>query len=543
MWVCGALGIDRRETGIIEEMQLENRRRNPLANFSVWDSVLYEAVRFEPNIDLILNCSVCDIEMEGSRRIRAVKGWQMTTQTWHRVEAPLFADCSGDSILAPLSGAEFRVGREGQDEYGESIAPGTADRKTMGMSLEINVRELDRPVPFTPPPWAYVYPTNDDLPNREHDIRANHFWWIELGGEDDSIRDTERLRDELLKIVFGVWDHVKNRGDHGADNLALEWVGFLPGKRESRRYIGDHVLTQNDVRDEGRFDDIVAYGGWPMDDHHPAGFRHPGDPTVFHAAPSPFGIPYRSLYSRNIDNLLFAGRNISVSHAAMSSTRVMATCAVIGQAAGTAAAIAARDSLSPRGVYERSIGELQQALMDDDCWLPWKTREIPSLTRTARLTASEGDPGPLVNGVDRPFGGPDNGWTAEPGGWVELSFDRTERVKTLRAVFDSDLNRCIRSARNTLVLKDEDPAGSFRPEMRCYFPRDMEPLDVPDTLVRSFRIEVPDGDGGWKTVRRIGDNCRRLVRVALGVDTAAVRLVPESTWGAPSARMFACDVR
>ncbi len=101
---------------------------------------------------------------------------------------------------------------------------------------------------------------------------------------------------ELLKVVLGVWDHIKNRGDHGADNWALDWLQFLPAKRESRRYVGDHVLTQNDIAAEGRFDDIVAYGGWSMDDHHPAGFRSAvlGAPmTIFHKAPSPYGIPYR----------------------------------------------------------------------------------------------------------------------------------------------------------------------------------------------------------------------------------------------------------
>ena len=118
--------------------------------------------------------------------------------------------------------------------------------------------------------------------------------------------------------------HIKTHGDHGAENWILDWVGFLPGKRESRRYVGDHILTQSDVNAEGRFDDVVAYGGWPFDDHHPAGIRHPGFPNEAIPAPSPFGIPYRALYSRNIENLLFAGRNISTTHVAMSTTRVMA---------------------------------------------------------------------------------------------------------------------------------------------------------------------------------------------------------------------------
>ncbi|HRU07461.1 MAG TPA: FAD-dependent oxidoreductase, partial [Candidatus Brocadiia bacterium] len=258
MWVCGARGANNAETGLIEEILLDNLYRNPTQNFSIWDSILYEKVRFEPNITLLLNCSCLDAAMKGGR-VQSVTGWQTTTQTWHTVEAALFADCSGDSVLAPLTGADFRIGREARKEFGEDIEPEEADRRTMGMSCLIQARETDRPQPFIPPAWANRYLTEDALPHRNHDVPESNFWWIELGGDQDSIHDTETIRDELLKVAFGVWDHIKNHGDHGADNWALDWVGFLPGKRESRRYLGDHILTQNDVRAEGRFDDIVAY--------------------------------------------------------------------------------------------------------------------------------------------------------------------------------------------------------------------------------------------------------------------------------------------
>jgi hypothetical protein len=524
MWVCGAHGKNNRETGLVEEIQLENRHRNPLSNYSIWDSVLYEKARFEPNLTLLLNCSCNDIEMVG-KRIRAVKGWQLTTETWHRVEAELFADCSGDSILAPLSGAEFRVGREARSEFNEDIEPPVADLRTMGMSCLIQARETDRPQPFTPPSWAHKFLSDKDLPNRGHDLsRYGNFWWIELGGENDSIHDTERLRDELLKVAFGIWDHIKNHGEHGADHWTLEWVGFLPGKRESRRYLGDHVLTQNDVRAEGRFEDLVAYGGWSMDDHHPAGFRHPGQPTVFHPAPSPFGIPFRSLYSRNIENLFCAGRNISATHAAMSATRVMATCATIGQAVGTAAAIAVRNGLAPRGVSEHKSSQLKHLLMEDDCYLPWNRREIPEISRTALLKASEGDPEPLRNGIDRPVGADDNGWRCSPGGWVEYSFDGTRQVRQARLVFDSDLNR-------------------ERCEMRCSYPLRQDAIGVPGTMVKSFRLEAEDSNGNWTTVFHERSNYQRLRRIPLEVRATAIRLTPESTWGAETAHVFAFDVR
>lgn len=531
MWVCGARGSNNRETGIVEEILLDNYYRNPTANYSVWDSILYEKVRCEPGITLLLNCSVNSLEMDG-RRILSVRGWQTTTQTWHVVEAALFADCSGDSILAPLTGAEYRVGREAASEHGEDIEPAHADRKTMGMSCLIQTRELDRPVRYVPPAWANVYATDADLPNRAHEVVGNNFWWIELGGEEDTIHDTERLRDELLKVAFGVWDHIKNRGEHGAEKWALEWVGFLPGKRESRRYVGDHVLTQNDIRAEGRFDDLVAYGGWSMDDHHPAGIRYAGPPTIFHPAPSPYGIPYRSLYSRNVENLFCAGRNISCTHAALSSTRVMGTCSVIGQAVGTAAAIAVRRGLTPRGVYERRLRELQSALMEDDCYLPWRRREIPGLTGGARIAASTGNPEPLRNGQDRPIGGDDNGWRGPIGSWIEYAWETPRRIAEARLVFDSDLDRTFRRG-------DTNANETMR---CCYRPSDRD-FTPPPSLVRSFRIEARGPDGSWRTVARIEDNHQRLVRVKLRAETTAVRLMPEATWGADLAHIFAWDVR
>lgn len=522
MWVCGAHGKNNRETGTIEEIALENMYRNPLRNFSLWDSVLYEKVRLEPRITLLLNCTCTEAMMDGNR-IQAVKGWQMTAETWHTVHASLFADCSGDSILAPLTGAEFRIGREARDEFDEDIEPAHADMKTMGMSCLIQARETDSPQPFIPPAWAYVYETCEDLPHRGHDILSTNFWWIELGGEQDAIHDTEAIRDELLKVAFGVWDHIKNRGDHGAENWVLEWVGFLPGKRESRRYVGDHILTQNDVRAEGRFTDLVAYGGWTMDDHHPGGMNWAGEPTVFHPAPSPFGIPYRCLYSVNIENLFFAGRNISVTHAAMSATRVMATCALLGQAVGTAAAIATHGQLMPRGVYEESLQELQQTLMDDDAYLPWHQRAIPELTARASLTTRGANPEHLRNGLDRPIGNQDNGWRGAIGDWVMYAFDEPAHVQQLRFVFDSDLNR---------------PEHNSHANYRLH----IEPVTVPETMVKAFRVEYLIAEGIWEMLVHVDNNYQRLVKLAVDVVTRALRFIPEATWGAEDVHVFAWDV-
>lgn len=533
MHICGAHGVNNRETGILEELLLENHYRNPQPNYAIWDSVLYGRAQSEPNLRLFLNCTVSECEAAGGR-VRSVTGWQLTTETWHTIKAGLFADCTGDGLLAPLSGAEFRIGREARDEFQESIAPVKGDRKTMGMSCLFQARECPQPQPFVAPAWAYRFTSKEDLRGRGVDLRSTNFWWMEVGGEWDVLHDTERIRDELMKIAFGVWNYIKNHAENRAQyaNWALDWMGFLPGKRESRRYLGDHVMTQHDVEAAGRFDDLVAYGGWTMDDHFPAGFYHPEAGTIFHPAPSPFGICYRSLYSRNISNLFCAGRCHSATHAAMSATRVMGTTSLMGQAVGTAAAIATRAGLTPRGVYESRIRELQQALMEDDCYLPWHARAVAPLSLSARLTADAPDAEVLRNGIDRPVGAQDNGLRLQLGTAVSYAFDSVCDVREARIVFDSDLDR-----------RDLSRGRGSARNMRFFYALDDVPWHVPETMTRAFRIEARQGDGRWETVFRETNNYQRLVRVPLGVRATEVRLVPEHTWGAPDAHLFAFEVR
>jgi hypothetical protein len=523
MWICGAHGRDNKETGILEEIQLENCYRNPGLNYSIWDSVLYGKALFQPGLTTLLNTTCTAAEMDGNR-IAAVTCWTLTSQTWHTIHARHFIDCSGDSILAAVTPAAFRIGRESREEFGEDIEPPVADDKTMGNSLLIQIRRTDEPQPFIPPRWAYKFTKPSDLPHRLNGVKGQNFWWIELGGLKDTIRDAEAIRHELMRVVYGVWDYIKNRAPQRdeAENWAVEWIGSLPGKRENRRYEGDHILTQNDVRAGGRFDDIVAYGGWSMDDHHPAGLLYPGKPTVFHPAPSPYGIPYRSLYSRNIENLLFAGRNISATHAAMSSTRVMATCAVIGQAAGTAAALCVKLNCDPSSLAggER-LKQLQQTLMDDDCWLPGLPRLISPLARVASLKGG-GDGLPrLLDGTDRDRDTERHAWSGPCNTAIEYRWAQQVNIGAVRLTFDSNLNHDKR--------------------MPCSYPQSGNRCLVPAALVRGFRIEAEDGSGNWSTLFRQDDNYQRLVRVPLNVRAQALRLVPEQTWGEAAARVFAFE--
>ncbi len=529
MAVGGARGV--RETGLVGEICIENMWRNPERNYSLWDSVMWEKVKFELNIELLLNCSCVDLQMKSETEIESVRGWQLTTYTWHTVRATYFADCSGDSVLAPLCGAEFTAGREARAEYQEDIAPEQADAQTMGNSCLLQMREYDRPIPFRAPFWAESISKSQLGGDRAYDPSqlGENWWWMELGGTRDTIYDAEEIRDDLLKLVFGVVDFVKNKDDeHDNSRWGVDWIGFLPDKRESRRYIGDYVLTQNDVRAKGRLPDLVAYGGWSMDDHHPEGFRYSGPPTIYHPAPSPYGIPYRCLYSKNMDNLLFAGRNISVTHTALSSSRVIATCAVLG----TAAALCVKYGLTPRGVYQEKLQELQQTLLWDDAYLPFHTREISPLTREAEISAPSGDVEQLRSGIDRETPEGEHKWVGNLGDAIVFQFDGPRQVRGLRFVFDSDLRR------ETI---SDDPVRR-KSAMNCNIALGDNSARFPQTMLRAYRVEARNAEGNWQTVLERQDNHQRLVVHDLEVQTDAVRITPLKTYGAQTAQIFAIDV-
>ena len=461
--------------------------------------------------------------MDGNR-ITAVNAWQLTTQTWHTVEADLFIDSSGDSILAPLSGAEVRGGRESREETGEPIAPFKADLKTMGNTILLQLEETAEPQAFTPPDWAYVFDDSSNLPSRVRSGFGHNFWWLEIGGLQDTIHDSEAVYDELVKAAWGIWDYMKNRGPQAEKlrNWRLRWLGSLPGKRENRRYVGPHVLTQMDIESEGKFEDVVAYGGWSMDDHHPAGLYYPGKATIFHPAPTPYGIPFRSLYSNNITNLFCAGRNISATHAALSSTRVMGTCSLLGQAVGTAAALCVEQTCLPADVSAEKVQLLQNRLMEDDCWLPGHTRASSPLMQTVQLTATAGDaPGILLDGHEREADKSTHTWVAPVGTSIEMAWDAPEQIECLRLIFDSDLSNDKR--------------------LPCRYGLEDKPMQVPATMVRAFTVEAKTADGEWCELHRIADNVRRLRVLPIGQVVSAIRWTGHATWGADDLRLYSLE--
>jgi len=402
----GSLTRYARETGILGELGIESMYRNPDfgSSFHVQDIVFWEWVRREPNLTLFLNSQAQEAIMSDDQNIQGITIVQTSTEKSFSLGGKIFVDSSGDGRIAADVGSEYRVGRESKGEFGESLACDKADNFVMSSTLNFTVKDVGREVNFQAPSWARSFPSDVDLPFRDHAISMDEFfggfWWLAYGGVLDTIKDDEEIRDELLRILFGIWDHLKNHGDHGLANMTLDWISPIPAKRESRRFIGDFVLTENDIRNHTIFPDGVAYGGWPIDIHPPEGIYSREPPNISIPLTELYSIPYRCLYSRNIKNLLLAGRNISVTHVALGSTRVMGTCAIIGQAAGTAAHLCVRYGVTPRELGEKYIAELQQQLLKDDCYIIGLRNEDPiDLARGATVTASS-EEALRVNQVD-----------------------------------------------------------------------------------------------------------------------------------------------
>ena len=396
-----------RETGILEELHLEDRSQNDRRVWmgeatSLWDLVLYNAVIAEPRIDLFLNTIAREVVMAGGKagRISEIVCTQLASEKAFNIQGSLFVDATGDATIAFKAGATTRMGREGKAEFGETLAPDKPDDYTMGSTLAFHASDAGRPVPFVPPEWAVVYKSNDELLHRTHADVTSGYWWIEIGNPPyNTIGDNDKIRHELLRHLLGVWDHIKNRGEHGAENLFIDFIGALPGKRESRRVMGDYILRESDIKQSVVFDDRVAYGGWFIDVHTMGGILNREKPpeATFDGNLEEtdrrqmyiYSIPYRCLYSKDIANLMMAGRDISATQIALGTTRLMATCAVIGQAVGTAAHLCTKHRLAPRELHPARIKELQQLLLKQDCYIPRLANQDPAdLARTAGVSAS-----------------------------------------------------------------------------------------------------------------------------------------------------------
>ncbi len=523
-----------RESGLIEELKIEDAVRNAYRCYPQWDLLLYEKVLAEPLITLLLDTTflACTQDRETSA-IRSVTVLRNSTEDVFQIEATFFADCSGDSRLGAEAGADFQMGREDQTEYGESLAPAEADRQTLGSSILITGKRHETPQPFRSPSWVRKF-TKDDLHHRPIHSYEYGYWWFEWGGQLHTIKDNEIIRHELLRIAMGIWDYVKNSGDHpDSANWTLDWMGAIPGKRESRRLLGPHVLTQADVEEGRIFPDAVAYGGWAIDLHPPSGVDARDEPpfTPTHVNQL-YTIPLRCLFSRNVSNLLFAGRNLSASHIAFASTRVMATCAAAGQAVGTAAAIARENSAALSELTSGPLlASLQQTLLKDDAFIPTlKNADPADLAPAAIVTASseqEGSPAAaVVDGLTRSLDfenlgpwadGQTHRWESqELPAWIELTLPDGAALREIHLTFDTGFDR-------ELILSSSD-----------HVTKKIIRGPQPET-VKHYRVLL---DG--KVVAEETDNYqrKRLHRIASPFPARSLRIEVLATQGLPTARIF-----
>jgi len=560
---CSGKRPGARESGIIEEIRLEDAVRNPQRSPSMFDLLLYEKVIREPGIELLLEtaCVGCDVEAAGvGKRIRRVHAVRNATEDKFIIEAPLFADCTGDGRLGFEAGADFRMGREARSEFHESLAPEIADEYTLGSTILLMARKHDRPMPFAAPSWARRF-SEEDLRLRSHRELEYGYWWVEWGGQLSTIKDGDRIRHELLRVALGVWDHVKNRcprtgadparhydkwldsddmpAPEAPDNWALEWIGAIPGKRESRRFLGPRVLTQNDVQAGRTWPDQVAYGGWWIDLHPPLGVDAVQEyPCSQVETPHLYSIPLGCLHSRNVENLFFAGRNISATHLALASTRVMGTCAVVGQAVGTAAAVAARHSIAAAGDLQAGelLFEIQQRLLRDDAFLLDLSNQDPDdLARRAVIRASSELPGHeaalVTSGITRAAGSclhPEletcsHLWvSADLPAWIEFRWPRPQRIREIHFTFDTSFSREL-----TLTMSDAFNARMIRGPQ-------------PET-VRDYSVQNAPGCGrsdGWRIIETGSCQRKRVHPLAAPLVTEGVRVTVTGANGATAARIF-----
>ncbi|GAA4413043.1 hypothetical protein GCM10023187_40880 [Nibrella viscosa] len=395
LWVLGAtshMGNNNRwarEGGAIDEILIENLYRNPEGNPLIFDTILLEKCISEPNITLLLNTVVYEVEKADAETISSLTAICSQNSTLYELVAPLFCDASGDGIVAFQAGAAFRMGAESREEFGEKFAPTAEYGELLGHSIYFYTKDTGRPVRFVPP--AYALQDITQIPRYRRFNAKEHgcqLWWLEYGGRLDTVHDTETIKWELWKVVYGVWNHIKNSGQFPeAETLTLEWVGQIPGKRESRRFEGDYLLRQQDIVEQRTHFDAVAFGGWSIDLHPADGvFSEKPGCNQWHSK-GLYQIPYRCLYSRNIRNLFLAGRIISASHVAFGSSRVMGTSAHVGQAVGMAAALCTRVETQHIASLQPSI--LQQELLKTGQHIPGLPLHDPAdLTHQAILTAS-----------------------------------------------------------------------------------------------------------------------------------------------------------
>ena len=390
--ICFNTFPNMREGGPVEELKEQIAALDPMQDSQQNSTAMLFFCEREPRLDVFNELLITSVRHTNGR-IQSVAGHQSSTERSYKFTADQFVDATGDGSLAAWCGCTYRMGRESSADHGETLAPATADAAIMGSSLLFRASNRGIPIDFEKPAWAYTYTRDEDLPYRLQMQRGpvrHGFWWLEYAGDDNNpIVEHDEIRKELLKVLYGVWSYLKNDPARDMRNWALDSVTILPAKRESRRIMGDYVLTQSDIVNSRPFDDAVAYGGWNIDVHVPGGFKAKGPPNVHAHFPWVFTIPLRCLYARDLDNLWLVGRDMSVTHVALGATRLQATIGLTGHAVGVAAAWAKQARMTTRETARQCIRSIQQDLLKDGSFLPGIRNEDPAdCARRATVTTS-----------------------------------------------------------------------------------------------------------------------------------------------------------
>lgn len=323
--------------------------------FIAVDQQRMDVLLAETNIHLFTEWRAFAVQTNGAR-ILSVDAKHTHSGEERRFNAPLFVDSTGDGWIGYWAGAQFRRGREARGEFNESLAPVISDNMTMGNTLSWNSRNMGVPVAFPAVPWA----TNV---SKDY-VATRGDWWWEYGLLLDTVYDAEEVRDHLFQAIYGSFANAKKLPANV--NLDLDWVAHIAGKRESRRFVGDHTLVESDVRNHPRWPDAVVVEGREIDIHYPKPGIYDWQTYAQFTSVADYWIPFRCLYSTNVDNLMMAGRCLSASHVGLGSPRVMNTCGQMGVAVGAAAALCTKYNTSPRGVAERLMPELQEIIHVSD---------------------------------------------------------------------------------------------------------------------------------------------------------------------------------
>lgn len=474
--------IYAKETGIMDELRSRLDYAVAFCGYDVaaaCDAVFLDFLYDEPNIDLYLNTVVTDVKTENGR-ITDVLAYQMKQDIHYAFTAPVYADCTGDAVVAFKAGADVSMGAEAKAEFGEKSADESAQTWTMGHTLYFEIEDVGHPVKFVRPKFAHDVAKMDFMKDMGNPQKmrmlyvGGRFWTLEYGGQVNTIADNEHIHLELRKLVYGLWDYIKNSGEFpNAENFVIKRVYSIAGSRESRRILGDVILTETDLDQANHFDDSVLAGGWPMDLHAPKGIYDDLPASAFIPVTMVYDIPYRSLYSRNIANLFMAGRNISTTHIALSSTRVIATCGAMGQAVGTAAWLCKKHSYTPREVYENAISQLQQTLLQDDQFIIGK-KERGNAELEAHFTVTADSRQPYEN-VDEEV-------------TTKLSYPMGLTLPLPAGFLKSLELRVSNSSQQETMLTVDILKGSRKESY------------VPDRSVKTLSVAVPGGFDGWLSV-------------------------------------------